>query len=182
MAGTSFSFALQPALSLGMADQAGMLMQPYRTHMQLVGPDHILLDVDLLPDALQSSANIANDGHSLPKLVWDFSCPESHVHRQDANSLDIQDCMQLAQGGAATGSCQRLPAVLVQSATLAGCHCRPAAATGQPSSRPRRDCRPLIRSVQMVTRRKPQDFCKELNGTPTYKALTASGSVAAVHC
>ena len=129
-------------------------------------PDHFLLDVDLLPEALQSKVDVshresdhfplltiirrqpsarpstvdtANGGRPLPRLIWASGCRESYVERLDASSLSIQDCMQLAQSGALTDSCQQLSAILVQSAASVGCRYKPAAAAAQPSRGPRRD-------------------------------------------
>ena len=134
-------------------------------------PDHVLLDVGLLPEALQSKVDVsrresdhfplltiirrqpfarpstvdtANGGRPLPMLSWASGCRKSYVERLEASSLNIQDCMQLAQSGALTESCQQLSAILVQSAASAGCRYKPAAAAAQPSRGPRRDHRPFF--------------------------------------
>ena len=143
MADASFSFASQPALAPGLVPVGQTRWDPTgdahaaTTDPHAAGgyePNHILLDVDLLPAAVQSdidvsrhehdhslltiscrqpsacpsTAIILNDEssspHPLPKLSWDFSCRESCTESLDASALDIQDCVRLAQGRAAAES------------------------------------------------------------------------------
>ena len=114
MVGTSCSFASQPALSLGLAgwlgDAHAAISYPHAAGGSR--PDHVLMDVDLLPEALQSKVDVscresdhfplltlfrcqpsarpstidtANGGRPLPRLSWASGCRESYVERLDAS-------------------------------------------------------------------------------------------------